>query len=76
MDNEADLQEVYYYAAFAADDRNNWSAAAESAQWITTDTALPDQPLKKLQNKIWQDQQLLILKDDIYYNVLGTTIKR
>lgn len=76
VDNEADLQEVYYYAAFAADDRNNWSAAAESAQWITTDTALPDQPLKKLQNKIWQDQQLLILKDDIYYNVLGTTIKR
>ena len=76
VDNEADLQEVYYYAAFAADDRNNWSAAAESAQWITTDTALPDQPLKKLQNKILQDQQLLILKDDIYYNVLGTTIKR
>lgn len=76
VDNEADLQEVYYYAAFAADDRNNWSAAAESAQWITTDTALPDQPLKKLQTKIWQDQQLLILKDDIYYNVLGTTIKR
>lgn len=76
VDNEADLQEVYYYAAFAADDRNNWSAAAESAQWITTDTALPDQPLKNLQNKIWQDQQLLILKDDIYYNVLGTTIKR
>lgn len=76
VDNDADLAKVYYYAAFAADDRDNWSDPAESAQWVTTDTALPMTQLSGQPKKILQKHQLLILKDDTYYNVLGTTIKQ
>lgn len=36
-DTDADASRVYYYAAFAADDRGNFSAAARSAQWCTTE---------------------------------------
>ena len=76
VDNDADLAKVYYYAAFAADDRDNWSASAESAQWVTTDTALPMTQLSGQPKKILQNHQLLILKEGISYNILGTTIKQ
>jgi len=36
-DPSAVVGQVYYYAAFAADDRGNWSAADEDAQWISRD---------------------------------------
>ena len=32
-DPTAIVGQIYYYAAFAADDRNNWSAADAGAQW-------------------------------------------
>jgi hypothetical protein len=77
VDNTANVAHTYYYAAFAADDRNNWSAVAASAQWkkeaeVNTDATAP---LSSEQaEKIWQNQQLLIRKGQKQYNILGTTI--
>ena len=33
IDSSISAGQVYYYAAFASDDRNNWSAPAPAAQW-------------------------------------------
>ena len=77
VDNTANVAHTYYYAAFAADDRNNWSAVAASAQWkkeadANTDASAPI--ASEQAEKIWQNQQLLIRKGNKQYNILGTTI--
>ena len=74
VDNTASLSKTYYYAAFAADDRGNWSAPDTSAQWhktadINTTTSIPTttaQPQKMMKN-----QQILIQHDNQYYTVIG-----
>ena len=77
VDNTASLSKIYYYAAFAADDRGNWSEPDASAQWqkaadINTTISIPvttTQPKKILKN-----QQLLILRDEQYYTVVGQSL--
>lgn len=77
VDNTASLSKTYYYAAFAADDRGNWSTADTSAQWlktsdINTTTSVPTtstQPQKMLKN-----HQLLILRDNQQYTALGQSL--
>ena len=77
VDNTASLSKIYYYAAFAADDRGNWSEPDASAQWqkaadINTTISIPvttTQPKKILKN-----QQLLILRDKQYYTVVGQSL--
>ena len=74
VDNTASLSKIYYYAAFAADDRGNWSEPDTSAQWhktadINTTTSIPTttaQPQKMMKN-----QQILIQHDNQYYTVIG-----
>ena len=74
VDNTASLSKTYYYAAFAADDRGNWSEPDTSAQWhktadINTTTSIPTttaQPQKMMKN-----QQILIQHDNQYYTVIG-----
>ena len=74
VDNTASLSKTYYYAAFAADDRGNWSEPDTSAQWhktadINTTTSTPTttaQPQKMMKN-----QQILIQHDNQYYTVIG-----
>ena len=77
VDNTASLSKTYYYAAFAADDRGNWSEPDASAQWqkaadINTTISIPvttTQPKKILKN-----QQLLIFRDEQYYTVVGQSL--
>ena len=77
VDNTASLSKTYYYAAFAADDRGNWSEPDASAQWhkaadINTSTSVPTtstQPQKMLKH-----HQLLILRDNQQYTALGQSL--
>ena len=74
MDATALVDQIYYYAAFSADDRDNWSVPAPSAQWLQDpstnlfSTIVPDAEQVK---KIWKNQQLYILRGDKCYTILG-----
>lgn len=72
-DATAQVGDVYYYAAFAADDRGNWSAPAESAQWksenvLTDSTAANEKPAAW---KILRNGHVYIQRDSNTYTVLG-----
>lgn len=72
VDQESDTTKVYYYAAFAYDDRGNVS---EPACWLSSnlnpDAALEDMPLPAKPRKVIRDGQLLILNPSATYNALG-----
>ncbi len=72
VDTAALLDQMYYYAAFSADDRDNWSAPAVSAQWQLSTTnngnVIANDNLPK---KICKNQQILIYKSNKYYTILG-----
>ncbi len=72
-DASAQVGDVYYYAAFAADDRGNWSAPAESAQWksvnVPTDSTTSNkQPAAR---KILRNGLVYIQRNTNTYTVLG-----
>ena len=77
VDNTASLSKIYYYAAFAADDRGNWSEPDASAQWQkaaeiysnTSNPTITTQPKKILKN-----HQLLILRETQCYTVVGQSL--
>lgn len=76
-DQTATLSQTYYYAAFAVDDRNNWSLSVPTAQWkhaadIHSNTT--NTPTTLQTTKILKDQQLLILRNNQYYTTLGQTL--
>ena len=65
---------TYYYAAFSVDDRGNWSQPEASAQWkyIAEVQANTFATLcSKHPQKILKHQQVVILRGDQCYNVLG-----
>ena len=70
---------MYYYAAFSADDRDNWSAPAVSAQWQLSTTK--DEIVIMNDSypiKIYTDQhggQIFVLRDGNAYDLLGRIIK-
>ena len=72
MDATALVDQIYYYAAFSADDRDNWSVPAPSAQWqlstTNNETVITNDNLPK---KICKNQQILIYKSNKYYTILG-----
>lgn len=72
-DATAQVGDVYYYAAFAADDRGNWSAPAESAQWksenVLTDSTAANE--KTAAWKILRNGHVYIQRDSNTYTVLG-----
>jgi len=73
-DPSATVGQVYYYAAFASDDRNNWSASDSSAQWKSENVA---EDLENLQlstdsyQKMLRHGQLYIRYGAKIYTVLG-----
>ena len=79
VDATAIVGQVYYYAAFAADDRNNWSAPAESAQWISEDVQ-PGSGIgqtadgETTAHKYLQNGCLFIQRNAGVYTVLGQKI--
>ena len=72
-DPTAQVGDVYYYAAFAADDRGNWSAPAESAQWksenVATDSTAANE--KPVANKILRNGHVYIQRVSTTYTILG-----
>ena len=74
-DPSAVVGQLYYYAAFAADDRGNWSAAAPSAQWKSDDMSERlVSPLAKLPvpQKFLRNGQLFIQRGTKTYTAFGT----
>lgn len=65
---------TYYYAAFSVDDRGNWSQPETSAQWKYI-AEVQDNTFATLcskhPQKILKHQQVVILRGDQCYNVLG-----
>ena len=79
VDASASLSKTYYYAAFSADDRGNWSQSNVSAQWkyiADVQTSTEFAPNSKQPKKIIQNHQLLIVRDGQCYNVLGLYASR
>lgn len=82
-DASAVVGQVYYYAAFAADDRNNWSAPDTGAQWISKnvpegtgiDSITNDQMRKCDNEKILRDGCLYIRHGENTYTILGQMAK-
>ena len=74
-DPSATVGQVYYYAAFASDDRNNWSASDTGAQWKSEN--VPDgTALNQIEGT--SDAQKFLLNGHLYirhgagiYTVLG-----
>ena len=75
IDPSAVVGQVYYYAAFAADDRNNWSASDPAAQWLSTDipsTFDASDNNSPAPQKFLRNGQLFILRGTTTYTALGT----
>ena len=73
VDAIAKVDQIYYYAAFSADDRDNWSVPAMSAQWLYSATANQSvvTPNESSVEKIWKNHQLLIRRAGKCYTILG-----
>lgn len=65
---------TYYYSAFALDDLGNVSAAAQVTATITA-TAIEDAVLCKPVEKRIENGQVVIIRNNVRYNALGTTVK-
>ena len=75
------MGQVYYYTAFAFDDRDNWSAPAAGAQWKSEDVqessalditeGTPEQVQKFLHNG-----HLYLRRASDTYTVLGQQIRK
>ncbi len=76
-DASAQVGQVYYYAAFAADDRNNWSAPAGSAQWKSENVpaGADYEQTKPAPQKFLRNGLLLIQRDAKLYTALGTKVE-
>ena len=76
-DPSATVGQVYYYAAFASDDRNNWSAADAGAQWksenVPEGTAIEQIEGTSDSQKFLLNGQLFIRHGAGVYTVLGQT---
>ena len=74
-DASAQVGEVYYYAAFAADDRGNWSAPAESAQWKSDNvqSGVTSVQTKPAAQKVLRNGQVYIQRASNTYTVLGAS---
>ncbi|MBR1807848.1 MAG: CIA30 family protein [Paludibacteraceae bacterium] len=78
-DTGSDTSKTYFYAAFASDDRNNWSAAEETAQWCTTEpyTAICDISASETvsaKKNIRNGHIIIMFPDGRQYTLLGQNI--
>ena len=64
--------QVYYYTAFAFDDRNNWSVPTPAAQWHSDQLSALDSPNNKpVPQKILRNGQLYIRRTNQMYTMTG-----
>ena len=82
-DTDSDTSKTYYYAAFACDDRDNWSEADASAQWCTTEPYEPYTGVTGIvQNAVRATKSMvdgvcvITLSDGRQYNISGQTTKQ
>ena len=75
VDSSISEGKVYYYAAFAADKRNNWSAPAPGAQWKSKASegieTITDNPSPLTVTKLLRNGHLFIRHGASIYTVLG-----
>lgn len=75
IDELAQVGHIYYYTAFAADDRNNWSAPDSGAQWksenVQEETNIDITEGTPDMQKFLHNGQLYIHRDSNTYTVLG-----
>ena len=77
-DPSAVVGQLYYYAAFAADDRDNWSAPAPSAQWRSDDMSegfaspLNNTPAPQ---KFLRNGHVFIQRGNTTYSLLGGKVE-
>ena len=76
-DPSAVVGQLYYYGAFAADDRGNWSASAPSAQWKSNEPSVGIDQIKGT-----SEYQKFLLNGHLYirstfglFNVLGQIVQ-
>ena len=75
-DASAVVGQRYYYGAFAADDRNNWSAPEASAQWRSDQQeGIADIDTNNAPQKFIHHGLLFLRRADKTYSVLGTIVK-
>ena len=73
IDASAVAGQLYYYTAFAFDDRNNWSVPTPAAQWRSDNASALATPNTKspVQQKFLRNGQLLIQRGNTTYTMLG-----
>ena len=76
-DPSATVGQVYYYAAFAADDRNNWSAPAETAQWKSENVKDGIDLIEGTSEsqKFLQDGHLFVRRNSHIYTTVGQIVR-
>lgn len=79
-DPTATVGQVYYYAAFASDDRNNWSAPDAGAQWKSENvpplaTGYIKEETSPMVEKFLHDGHMCIRNQSGVYTVLGQRFK-
>jgi len=76
-DPTAIVGQVYYYAAFAADDRNNWSAPDTGAQWKSENVLLGTDLIKgtSAPQKFLLNGCLYIHRNSAIYTILGQMVQ-
>ena len=80
FDPTAVVGQIYYYGAFAADDRDNWSAPEPSAQWKSEnveegdaiDIVKSDMPTSQ---KFIQNGQIFLRYTNNTYSILGIKVE-
>ena len=74
IDASAVAGQLYYYTAFAFDDRNNWSVPTPAAQWRSDNASALATPNTKspVPQKFLRNGQLLIQRDTKIYTVIGS----
>ena len=75
-DASAVVGQVYYYGAFAADDRHNWSAPEAGAQWRSDwQEGIADAETNNAPQKFIRHGQLFLRRANKTYSVLGTIVE-
>ena len=79
FDPTAVVGQIYYYGAFAADDRNNWSAPETSAQWksenVEEGDAIDIVRSNETPQKFIQNGQIFLRYTNNTYSILGIKVE-
>jgi len=79
VDQTAIVGQIYYYGAFAADDRNNWSTPEASAQWksenVQEGNDIDIVESNETPQKFIRNGQIFLRRANNTYSILGTKVE-